>query len=815
MDLGGEPEISDRWGVERRAYGSSDLAQLSSVGPTASAPSFRRFWDPANPISGLRTPVAPRKPQRALIRSWDTAFAVALARGQGFPDCVHGPLAKNAVCDTSKDPITRARGLVAAMTTTELINNTVHMAPGVARLGIPSYDWWSEALHGLSTIHGVAFAASGNFSYATSFPQPIVMSAAFDDALIKTVASTISTEARAFSNAARTGLDWFAPNINPWRDPRWGRGPETPGEDAFRAAQYVYQYIDGFQGGIDPKPYIKNTAVCKHWAGYDIETNRLAFDAIITTQELSEYFMRPFQTCVRDARVNAVMCSYNAVNGVPACASPYLLQDVLVGSYGFSNNSWVASDCDAVANIFDAHGYTDSYPAAAAAAIKAGTNVNCGTTFSLYLQAAIDQGLAERADVENAVVRFLGYFDPPTQQPYRQITWDEVNTPSAQKLAYVAAAEGLVLLKNDGTLPLKKNLKKMAVIGPWANATTQMQGSYFGIAPFLITPIMGASAAGYQVIYVPGMADVLDTSTSGFADAIAAAHAADVVVFVGGIDATVEGEALDRKTIVWTGVQLELIQKLSAVGKPLVVVQCGAGQIDDSSLLSNTGVGAILWAGYPGQSGGAAIFDIISGKVAPAGRLPVTQYPAAFIDQVPITDMNLRPNKTSGNPGRTYQWYTGSPVFEFGFGLHYTTFSVHWQTTPVASYSISNLLKKAGSATHPDLAVFDTFKVNVHNAGSTVSDFVALMFVKTTAGPAPFPNKSLIGYSRVAALKAGWTVATSIGVTLGSIARTDDSGNLWLYPGRYSLSVDVPESLTHDFTLTGQAVQLSHFPAPP
>ncbi|CAK5281389.1 unnamed protein product [Mycena citricolor] len=745
----------------------------------------------------------------------------ALARGQGFPDCVNGPLAKNAVCDTSKDPITRARALVAVMTTTELINNTVHMATGVPRLGIPKYDWWNEALHGVSTDHGVDFAASGNFSYATSFPQPIVMSAAFDDALINTVASTISTEARAFSNAARTGLDWFAPNINPWRDPRWGRGPETPGEDAFRAAQYVYQFVEGFQGGIDPKPYIKNTAVCKHWAGYDVESNRFSFDAIINTQELSEYFTRPFQTCVRDARVNGVMCSYNAVNGVPTCASPYLLQDVLIGSYGLSNDSWITSDCDAIANIFDSHNYTDSYAAAAAVAIKAGTNVNCGTTFSLYLQVAIDQGLADRADVEGAVVRLysslvrLGYFDPPAQQPYRQITWDAVNTPSAQTLAYVSATEGLVLLKNDGTLPLKKNLTKMAVIGPWANATVQMQGNYFGTAPFLITPIMGARAAGYQVDYVPGVANVLDSSTAGFADAIAAASAADVVVFVGGIDTTVERESLDRTTIVWTGAQLELIQNLTAIGKPLVVVQCGAGQIDDSPLLSNPGVGAILWAGYPGQSGGAAIFDIISGKVAPAGRLPVTQYPAAFINQVPITDMNLRPNKTSGNPGRTYQWYTGSSVVEFGFGLHYTTFSIHWQTTPVASYSISNLLKKAQSAAHPDLGVFDTFKVNVHNAGNTVSDFVALMFVKTTAGPPPFPNKSLIGYSRVAALKAGWTVAASISVTLGSIARTDEGGNLWLYPGSYSLSVDVPESLTHKFTLTGQAVQLSHFPAPP
>ncbi|CAK5281791.1 unnamed protein product [Mycena citricolor] len=788
---------------------------------------FLSFLAAAQALAGAeqaQTPIHSNVTSGATIQP--ATIPIAPLASSNFPDCVNGPLKNNTVCDTSKDAVTRAKALVAAMTTTELIHNSVHQADGVDRLGLPPYNWWSEALHGVAwTGPGVSFSGSGDFSYATSFPMPIVLGAAFDDELVKSVASTISTEARAFSNAARAGLDWFAPNINPWRDPRWGRGQECPGEDAFHSGQYVYQLIDGFQGGINPQPYIKNIAVCKHWAGYDMDDwdgiIQREFDAIITPQELSEYFVRPFQSCVRDAKVNAVMCSYNSLNGVPTCADPYILDDILVGYYGLSEDSWRVSDCDAVQSIFENHNYTSSYQAAAAVAIKAGTDLNCGSIYYNYLQTAIDEGLVERSDIEKAMVRLyaslvrLGYFDPPESQPYRQISWKQVGTPAAEKLAYTVAAEGLVLLKNDGTLPLKKSLKKMAIVGPWGNATDQMQGNYYGVPPFLITPALGASAAGYEVDFVPGMSSVTDTSTGGFADAITAAKAADVVVFIGGIDDSVEAEGLDRTTIDWPGVQLELIQQLAAVGKPFVVVQCGAGQVDDSWLLSSKKVGAILWAGYPGQSGGTAIFDIVSGKVAPAGRLPLMQYPADYVNEVPMTDMNLRPNNATGNPGRTYQWYTGTPVIDYGFGLHYTKFALKWQTRPASVYDISALVTSARGAAHLDLGVFDTFGINVHNTGKTASDFVVLLFAKTTAGPGPFPNKSLIGYTRVHALGAGSAAVGRISVTLGSIARADESGNLWLYPGDYTLSVDVPESLTHRFVLTGEAVQLSQFPVAP
>ncbi|KAJ7797551.1 glycoside hydrolase family 3 protein [Mycena olivaceomarginata] len=741
-----------------------------------------------------------------------------------FPDCVNGPLASNPICDTRKDPITRAKALIARFNTTELVANTVNSSPGVPRLGLPPYEWWNEALHGLAANHGVKFTSSGNFSFATSFPQTILLGATFDDPLVKSVATTISTEARAFNNAGRAGLDFWTPNINPFRDPRWGRGQETPGEDPFHVSQYVLNLIDGLQGGIDPQPYFKVMADCKHLAGYDLESSggvsRHSFNAIITTQELSEYYLPSFQSCVRDAKVASVMCSYNSLNGPPACADPYLLQTILRDYWGFGEDRWVVSDCDAVSDVFATHHFTSSIEGAAAAALKAGTDVNCGSTYSANLIAARNENLITNTDISNALVRQYaglvraGYFDPADVQPYRQLGWSDVSTSAAQTLAYTVAAEGIVLLKNSGnTLPLKAGLK-IALIGPLVNATVAMQGNYFGNPPFLISPLAGAVAAGYSVTSVQG-ATTSGTDSSGFAAAVAAAKAADVIVYVGGLDNTVEAEGLDRTSLTWPGVQLNLIQSLAAVGKPLVVVQFGGGQVDNTVLKSNSGVNSIIWAGYPGQSGGTALFDIIRGKVAPAGRLPITQYPSTYTSHVAMSDMNLRPNTATGNPGRTYKWYGGETVYPFGAGLHYTTFSLAFQTTPAATYSIATLVANVGSAPFLDLGVFDVFNLNVHNTGTVASDFVSLLFVTSTAGPAPHPLKELISYSRVHAVAAGATATTQLKVTLGSIARTDANGSAWLFPGSYTLSLDVPQQLTHVFTLTGTATQLTNFPLPP
>ncbi|KAG5715415.1 putative exo-1,4-beta-xylosidase bxlB, partial [Termitomyces sp. T112] len=475
---------------------------------------------------------------------------LGVALGFAFPDCVNGPLKSNAVCNRTQDAATRAQALIALFTDDELMANTVNFSPGVSRLGLPGYQWWSEALHGLSTSPGtgVVFTPSGNFSSATSFPEPITLGSAFDDSLIKAVGDVISTEARAFNNFGMAGLDFFTPNINLFRDPRWGRGQETPGEDPFHISQYVLNLVDGLQGGIDPTPYFKIVADCKHYAAYDIENwegnDRTSFNAVVTNQDLSEYYLPSFQSCVRDAKVGSIMCSYNSVNGIPSCANSYLLQTILRDFWGFNDDRWVTSDCDAVDNIFSTHHFTSTYAQAVADALKAGTDIDCGNTYAEHLPEAFNQSLITRADLEKALIRQytslvrLGYFDPPDVQPYRQLDWSDVNSPNAQQLAYQAAVEGIVLLKNDGTLPLDTSIKKLALIGPFANATTQMQGNYQGIAPFLISPLQGAMNAGYQATFVAGTT-ISDTSTAGFAAAVAAAQSADAVIFAGGIDGTV------------------------------------------------------------------------------------------------------------------------------------------------------------------------------------------------------------------------------------------------------------------------------------
>jgi xylan 1,4-beta-xylosidase len=288
-----------------------------------------------------------------------------------------------------------------------------------------------------------------------------------------------------------------------------------------------------------------------------------------------------------------------------------------------------------------------------------------------------------------ALVR-LGWFDSASSQPYRVIDWSDVSTPAAEQLALQIAVEGVVLLKNDNKtiLPLSTGVKTVALIGPWANATTQMQGNYQGVAPYLISPLLGTEQ---HVLYVEGTA-INTTSTTGFTAAISAAKAADVIIYAGGIDSSIESEGHDHNSIAWPGNQLDLIQQLSDVGKPLVVLQFSGGQVDDTNILSNENVNAVLWGGYPGQSGGFAIFNIPTGTTASAGGLPLTQYPANYVDEVPMTNMSLRPGPD--NPGRTYRWYS-NPVIPFGYGLHYTTFDISFAHAQpggsIGNFSISAL----------------------------------------------------------------------------------------------------------------------------
>jgi len=299
---------------------------------------------------------------------------------------------------------------------------------------------------------------------------------------------------------------------------------------------------------------------------------------------------------------------------------------------------------------------------------------------------------------------------------------------------------------------------------------------------------------------------------SAVTDAVNAAKEADIAIFAGGIGQSIEMEGLDRTTITWPDNQLSLIQQLQSVSKSFVILQFGGGQVDSTPFKDNSTVNAILWAGYPGQSGGAAVFDILTGKVAPAGRLPITQYPANYVNEIPMTDMNVRPSSTS--PGRTYKWFTGTPVFPFGFGLHYTTFSFSWAAKPASSFNIQTIVQNAqrSQVAHMDLAPFETFTINIKNTGKVTSDYVSLLFVNTTAGPGPFPNKELVSYTRLASVAPGSSSQAQLPVSIGSIARTDTEGDLWLYPGTYHLSLDTSGVLGATFTLQGSAAQITTWP---
>ncbi|KAF2705212.1 glycoside hydrolase family 3 protein [Pleomassaria siparia CBS 279.74] len=744
-----------------------------------------------------------------------------------FPHCSNGPLKNEVICDSSAAPLARAKSLVALYTLAEKIDATGNTSPGVPRLGIPPYEWWNEGLHGLAGPFA-NFSQEGEYSYSTSFPQPITMGAAFDDDLIKAVATVISTEARAFNNANRSGLDLWTPNINPFKDPRWGRGQETPGEDPFHLSSYVHALIQGLQGDSSD-PYKRVVATCKHYAGYDMENwngnFRYQFDAQISQQDLVEYYLPSFQSCARDSNVGAFMCSYNSVNGVPTCADPYLLQTILREHWGWTNEEqWVTSDCDAVQNVFLPHEWSSTREQAVADSLIAGTDLDCGSYMSLHLPGAIAQGLVNESVLDQALVRQysslvrLGWFDAPEDQPYRQLDFSDVATNASQQLAYRAAAEGIVLLKNDGLLPLALDSSlSLGLFGEWANASSELLGNYYGVPTYLHSPLWAAEQLNVTVNYARGMGSSTDPSTNFNWPALwPAAAASDVIVFISGITNDVEAEEKDRVSLSWTGPQMDMIGQLAGLGKPMVVVQMGGGQLDSSPIANNPNISALLWGGYPGQDGGAAIIDVITGKVAPAGRLPVTQYPSSYVQEVAMTDMALRPSSRS--PGRTYKWYNGSAVYEFGSGLHYTNFSASVTTQLQASYAISDLLQtcKQSNETYLDRCTFTAspLQVNITNTGTTTSDYVTLAYLAGTFGPAPYPKKSLVAYQRLFAIAGGATDTAALKLTLGSLARVDETGNKVIYPGDYSLLIDNQPLTSINFTLTGEEVTVDEWPQP-
>eukprot|EP00158_Paraphelidium_tribonemae_P010376 Partr_v1_DN5092_c0_g1_i1_m31392 putative beta-d-xylosidase len=725
------------------------------------------------------------------------------------------PAVGTPLCDTTLDFPTRAAWVVSNLTLAEKIPLTVNGADGVDRLGIPSYQWWSEALHGVAYSPGVHFG--GAFTGSTSFPQVVTSGAAWNRTLWHAIGGVVSTEGRAMNNGGAAGLTYWTPNINTG-DPRWGRTQETPGEDVYLTSEYAVNLIRGLQEGDDPR-YVKVSACAKHYAAYSLEdwngTQRYGFNAVVTAQDEADTLLAPFGAAVTQGRATSLMCSYNAVNGIPSCANHFILTEVAVQEWNF--NGYITSDCDAIGNVYNPHHYTANLSAAVAASFLAGTDIDCGSSNTQGLLAAISDGLMTEAQLDTHLVNLflvqlrLGMFDPSDSQPYLALGPQDVCTPEHIALALDGAQQGMVLVKNTaGVLPLSKTaVKSVAVVGPSANRSDVMNSNYNGPGcPGQLRPPSVTLGDYAAVNFVQGCTTA-GSSTNGFAAATAAAAGADATVIVAGNDLTQEAEGHDRTIISWPGVQSQFIAAVAAAAKgPVVLVVESGGSIDISAELANPKIGAIIWAGYPGGGGGDAIARTIFGDSVPAGRMVTTLYPADYVNQVSLFDMNFRPGPSvwppGSNPGKTHRFYTGTPVLPFGYGLSYTTFSytiVRSPSTvslaPVRSYLAAHPNHNGAYATGVDAAVAAEFWINVTNTGTVDSDDVVQGFLTPPgAGTNGVPLQELFGFERVH-VPAGATVSVFLGASAHQLTTVTPDVRRVALEGEWKVRIGVREAAAH------------------
>jgi beta-glucosidase-like glycosyl hydrolase len=535
-------------------------------------------------------------------------------------------------CDSTLPTEVRLKDLVDRILPEEIVGLFSNGDGGVPSMHIPRYQWWSEALHGVGHSPGVTF--SGDTPNATSFPQVITTGSTFNNTLFGMIGDAISTEARAFNNVGHAGNTFWTPNVNIFRDPRWGRGQETPGEDPTHNADYAAHFVPGMQGGVAPK-YIKASSCLKHYFAYNLENwggvDRHHFNAIVDEQDLVDTYLPPFQSGVQRGNASGLMCSYNAVNGVPSCANKPYLNGVLREKWGF--DGYVTSDCGAVNDVQNNHKYTHNGDNTSFVVLDAGMDIDCGGFLGQNLGKAIADGAVTKATWGTALTNLfrvrmrVGQFDPVKAQPYLAYGLDKIDTPAHQELALEAAKQGVVLLKNTAaTLPLDAAaIETVAVVGPLADNGAVLLGNYEGTPPYEITVAAGVGAEGVAVTTVPGVPSVSSTDTSGIAAAVAAAKGAQATIIVAGLDQSQESEGHDRTVLTMPGAQNELIAAVAAAAKgPVVLVLLCGGAVDVSAHVANAKIGAILWAGYPGQSGGAAIGETLFGRNNPSGKLTQT-----------------------------------------------------------------------------------------------------------------------------------------------------------------------------------------------
>ena len=690
----------------------------------------------------------------------------------------------------------RAKELVAQMTLEEKVGQTLYQAPAIPRLGIKAYNWWNEALHGV--------ARAGT---ATVFPQAIGMAATFDEDLLEQVGDAVSTEARAKFNMQQKaddtdiykGLTFWAPNVNIFRDPRWGRGHETFGEDPYLTSRLGVRYVMGLQG--HDEDYLKAAACAKHFAVHSgPESVRHEFNAEVSEQDLRETYLPAFKACVQEGKVEAVMGAYNRTNGAPCCGNSYLLQDILRKEWGFEGH--VTSDCWAIKDFHEGHLVTSTPVESVSMAMNNGCDLNCGNLFH-FLTQAVENGMVDEKRLDEAVENLfmarmkLGVLDKKEENPFDKIPYTVVDSEEMRKLNREVARRSVVLLKNENhILPLdKKKLHTIGVIGPNADSRKALVGNYEGTSSRYITVLEGIEdyvGENVRVLYSEGCHLYRDR-TSNLAmehdrdsEVRAVCEASDVVIAVVGLDATLEGEegdtgneygSGDKPNLNLPGLQPDIIRIAKESGKPVIVVLLAGSAMALS--WEDEHVDAILDGFYPGAQGGAAIADILFGGANPEGKLPITFYQTT--EELPeFTDYAMK--------GRTYRYMENEALYPFGYGLSYTT------------YAYGNL-----ECVKPfDAQDGITLQVTVTNTGDREGTETLQVYVKAKREGTPNPQ---LKYVKKITLKPGESVTEEIHLSPEAFMLYDEKGNFTLEKGAYDIFVGGCQPDARSAALTGNAPQ--------
>lgn len=669
----------------------------------------------------------------------------------------------------------RVRDLLARLTLKEKISLMSNHAHAVPRLGIPAYDYWSEALHGV--------ARNGR---ATVFPQAIGLAATWDTGLMARITAAIGDEGRAKYHAALKrkgstsiyqGLTFWSPNVNIFRDPRWGRAQETYGEDPYLSGEMGTAFVKGLQGD-DPK-YMKAAACAKHYAVHSgPEALRHTFDVHPSKRDLYDTYLPAFKKLVMEGKVEAVMGAYQALYGVPCNASEFLLNDILRKEWGFAGH--VVSDCGAITDIHRNHKYTRDAAESAAVAIKAGCDNSCDHVYYENIGEAIERGLMTEADLDRSLARTLntrfklGMFDPPEQVPYANIPLSVVDSPKHRELAYEAAVKSVVLLKNNkNILPISQKTGAVMVTGPNAAVVNVLLGNYYGFNGRMVTVLEGMANAlpeGMGMEFHQGTL-LTDSGAAPNNWSFGMAAQSDLIIACMGLSPLMEGEegeALlvehggDRASIELPESQVDFLRRLNAVGAPIVLVLFGGSPVALGE--AEQYVDAILHVWYPGQEGGRAIADILFGDAAPSGKLPIT-FPKSTSQFPPFEDYSMK--------DRTYRYATWEPLYPFGFGLNYTAFAY------------SNLqLSQAALQPGQDLE----FSLTLENTGARAGEEVVQVYLSDLEASTVTPFQKLVAFQR-AALDAGEKRVLSFKVGAEALMFINDDGQAVLEAGEFRLTV--------------------------